>query len=112
MPWLESAPMEQRERFIRDWQLDLYTMTELSTRSEVSRKTGYKWLERFDKGGRQALGDRKPSAASVSPSHLSGDRAPDLQRAAAASDVGTREALGLAQAAASRSYVAGRQHRW
>jgi putative transposase len=58
MPWLETAPMEQRERFIRDWQLGLYTMTELSARYGVSRKTGYKWLERFDEGGRQALGDR------------------------------------------------------
>ena len=56
MPWLETAPMEQRERFIRDWQLGLYTMTELSARYDVSRKTGYKWLERFDEGGRQALG--------------------------------------------------------
>ena len=50
--------MEERERFIRDWQLDLYTMTELSARYDVSRKTGYKWLDRFDEGGRQALGDR------------------------------------------------------
>ena len=58
MPWLETAPMEQRERFIRDWQLSLYTMTELSARYDVSRKTGYKWLERFDEGGRHALGDR------------------------------------------------------
>ncbi len=58
MPWLETAPMEQRERFIRDWQLKLYTMSELSARYDISRKTGYKWLERFDEGGRQALGDR------------------------------------------------------
>ena len=42
MPWLETAPMEQRERFIRDWQIGLYTMTELSARYDVSRKTGYK----------------------------------------------------------------------
>ena len=58
MPWLETAPMEERERFIRDWQLSLYTMTELSARYDVSRKTGYKWLARFDEGGRHALGDR------------------------------------------------------
>src|SRR5438552_5895394 len=58
MPWLETVPMEQRERFISDWQLDLYTMTELSVRYDISRKTGYKWLDRFDEGGRQALGDR------------------------------------------------------
>jgi transposase InsO family protein len=58
MPWLETAPMEQRERFIRDERLALYTMTELCDRYGVSRKTGYKWLERFDAGGRAGLGDR------------------------------------------------------
>ena len=49
MPWLETAPMEQRERFIRDHQLALYTMVELSARYGISRKTGYKWLDRFDR---------------------------------------------------------------
>ena len=58
MPWLETAPMEQRERFIRDDRLALYTMTELCRRYGISRKTGYKWLERFDAGGRAGLGDR------------------------------------------------------
>jgi homeodomain-containing protein len=33
-------------------------MTELGARYDIGRKTGYKWLERFDEGGRQALGDR------------------------------------------------------
>jgi len=55
MPWLETAPMEQRERFIRDHRLALYTMAELqaelSARYGISRKTGYKWLDRFDEGG-------------------------------------------------------------
>ena len=58
MTWLETVPMEQRERFIRDWRSGLYTMTELSARYDVSRNTGYKWRERFDEGGRQGLGDR------------------------------------------------------
>ena len=58
MPWLEATPMEQRERFIRDHAGGLYTMTELCVRHTISRKTGYKWLERFDEGGRAALGDR------------------------------------------------------
>ena len=52
MPWLETVPMEQRERFIRDERLALYTMTELCGRYDISRKTGYKWLERFDAGAR------------------------------------------------------------
>src|SRR5207249_8133583 len=58
MPWLETAPMEKRERFVRDHRLALYTMAELSARYGISRKTGYKWLDRFDQGGREGLGDR------------------------------------------------------
>jgi putative transposase len=58
MPWLETAPMDQRERFIRDDRLALYTMTELCERYGISRKTGYKWLDRFDAGGRAGLCDR------------------------------------------------------
>ena len=58
MPWLETAPMEQRERFVDDSRLGLYDMTELCARYAVSRKTGYKWLARYDAGGRPALHDR------------------------------------------------------
>jgi transposase len=50
--------MEQRERFIRDERLALYAMTELCERYGISRKTGYKWLARFDAGGRAGLSDR------------------------------------------------------
>jgi transposase InsO family protein len=50
--------MEQRERFIRDDRLALYTRTELCERYGISRKTGYKWLDRFDGGGRAGLSDR------------------------------------------------------
>ena len=74
MPWLETAPMEQRERFIRDQQLALYTMTELCARYGISRKTGYKWLERFDEGGRDAPRRSEPRAASVSRTHLATPR--------------------------------------
>lgn len=58
MPWQETSPVDQRERFIQDHLLDLYTMVELCARYGVSRKTGYKWLDRFDEAGRQGLGDR------------------------------------------------------
>jgi putative transposase len=58
MPWLETSPVDERERFIGDHRLDLYAMAELCARYGISRKTGYKWLARFDAGGRTALGDR------------------------------------------------------
>ena len=38
--------MEQRERFIHDHRVALYTMVEICARYGISRKTGYKWLDR------------------------------------------------------------------
>ncbi len=58
MPWLETSPVEQRERFIADHRRGLYTMTELCARYGISRKSGYKWLERFEERGRAGLHDR------------------------------------------------------
>ena len=55
---METSPVDQRARFINDRRLGLYAMTELCERYGISRKTGYKWLERFENGGRSALGDR------------------------------------------------------
>jgi hypothetical protein len=55
MPWLETAPVEQRERFIADDRLGLYLRAELCARYAVSRKTGYKWLARYHEEGRRGL---------------------------------------------------------
>ncbi len=58
MPWLETAPMDQLDRFITDHRPGLYHMTELRARYGISRKTGYKWLARFDQEGRAGLRER------------------------------------------------------
>jgi putative transposase len=58
MPWREWTPMEQRLEFIREYESGLFTMTELVAHYGISRKTGYKWLERYDQGGASALTDR------------------------------------------------------
>lgn len=58
MPWLETSPMEQRERFIADDRHGLYPRTELCARYGISRKTGYKWLARYHEEGRRGLQDR------------------------------------------------------
>jgi transposase-like protein len=55
MPWMETSPVDQRERFIHDHRLGLYAMAELCGRYGISRKTGYKWLGRFEEGGRLGL---------------------------------------------------------
>jgi putative transposase len=47
--------MDQRVRFIADHQRGFCSMTELCARIGISRKTGYKWLARYDAGGAGAL---------------------------------------------------------
>ena len=58
MPWRELEPMEQRLELIREYESGLVTMSELVARYGVSRKTAYKWLERYDRGGIRGLADR------------------------------------------------------
>ena len=50
--------MDERRRFVEDHGRELYEMTELSARYGISRKTGYKWLARFEAEGRPGLADR------------------------------------------------------
>jgi putative transposase len=58
MPWRETSPMDQRLQFIQEFETGLFTMTELVAQYEISRKTGYKWLERYDAAGALGLRDR------------------------------------------------------
>ncbi len=58
MPWNETDPMRERLRFIDDLESTLYTMTELCARYGISRKTGYKWAQRYVDGGLDGLADR------------------------------------------------------
>ena len=58
MPWMESGPMEERERFVRDALSDRYAMSALCARYGVSRRTCYVWLARYEADGRRGLEDR------------------------------------------------------
>lgn len=50
--------MDQRVLFIADYIRELYSFTELCTRYGVSRKTGYKWVERYHREGPEGLEER------------------------------------------------------
>lgn len=58
MPWPEESTMDLRRQFVRDAQRGLATVTELCAAYQISRKTGYKWLDRYDAGGLSALADQ------------------------------------------------------
>jgi putative transposase len=58
MPWLETSPMTERQRFVADARRGLFSMTELCARYSISRKTGYKWCDRYEAQGRAGLVER------------------------------------------------------
>jgi len=58
MPWEETTAMEQRLEFVRRCLAKQHTMTALCRAYGISRDVGYKWLRRFEEGGRAALVDR------------------------------------------------------
>jgi transposase InsO family protein len=54
--------MDQKVLFIADWLRGVSSMTDLCEAYNISRKTGYKWLKRYDQSGVDGLHDvsRKP----------------------------------------------------
>ena len=55
MPWRGVAVSEQRQRFLEDYQLNYYSVTELAERFGVSRTTAYKWINRFEEHGQSGF---------------------------------------------------------
>ena len=71
MPWKETTVVSIREEFVLKALEPRTNLAELCREFGVSRKTGYKWLERYKSGGVLALRDlsRRPrtSPLGVSP---------------------------------------------
>ena len=58
MPWRGVSPMELRWQFVRAVTTGRSSMTELCEQYGISRKTGYKWVTRYEAEGRAGLPDR------------------------------------------------------
>lgn len=56
MPWRKTEPMDERIKLMADW-LAGYSITELSVIYGVSRKTIYKWIDRYEDRGLDGLKD-------------------------------------------------------
>jgi putative transposase len=72
MPWKELCTMSIREEFVINAKEPGVKLAALCREYGVSRKTGYKWMKRYDYGGVRALEDmsRRPQE---SPLRVSGD---------------------------------------
>jgi putative transposase len=58
MPWRQRSPMDERLEFLREYESELFTMTELAAQYGISRKTAYKWLDRYETAGVLGVADR------------------------------------------------------
>jgi putative transposase len=58
MPWQTTSTVEARKSFVEAYLDEEETFTDLCQRFGISRKNGYKWVERYEDGGQAALEDR------------------------------------------------------
>jgi putative transposase len=58
MPWRVECVVEQRLRFITEWQREEFSLAELCRLHHITRQTGYKWLDRYAREGLEGLPDR------------------------------------------------------
>lgn len=70
MPFAETQVMDQRQRFVHDAHCSLMSFSELCRHYGISRRTGYKWLERWVTSGPEGLQDRtsRPRSSPVATS--------------------------------------------
>jgi putative transposase len=73
MPWLKVETVEMRLTLVQEFRQGLTTMSELADLYGISRKTGYKWVERHDRDGVAGLEDQ-----SRRPHHHPKSTAPDI----------------------------------
>lgn len=64
MSWKETCAMDQKIQMIGDYLRKEYTITQLSEMYEVSRKTIYKWLGRYQVEGSSGLSERSKAPKS------------------------------------------------
>ena len=60
---METNVLDERLRFVADYASAQWSMSELCERYGVSRPTGYKWVQRYEEGGREGLADRSCAPA-------------------------------------------------
>ena len=55
---METDTKKQRQHFYRDSVSGQWSMSELCDRYQISRPTGYKWIDRLETEGLKAVDDR------------------------------------------------------
>ena len=112
VPWKSTSPEVEQIRFIERWESGGDTFLELCRAFGISRKTGYKRVQRFQAWGWDGLGNlSRAPRQHPNQTERNGGRALD-RGPAGASDLGAQEAGSLAEGSAALGYLASPQHGW
>ena len=79
MPWQETCVRNEGTRFVVDWERKLESTAELCRRYGVSRRTGYKWLQRYQQQGWAGLEDRSRAPRRHALQRRSSERGQELR---------------------------------
>ena len=74
MPWRIETPMSQRLEFVEAFARGHWSMSELCARCGISRKTGYKWWQRYEAEDLASFTERSRRPHTM-PTRLDGDLA-------------------------------------
>jgi putative transposase len=80
MPWKETCYMDERLKFVAECESSDESMTQICARYRVSRKTGYKWLARWQSSGSLADLSRAPHQVAWAISPAQAARIVELRR--------------------------------
>ncbi len=79
MPWKVSDVMKQRAGFVEEFASEDWSMAELCREYGITRKTGYKWVNRYEVGGPGELGDQ-PRAPRRHPNETNAEMEEEILR--------------------------------
>ncbi len=109
MPWKQTCYMDERLKFVAECETSDESMTQICARYRVSRKTGYKWLARWQSSGSLADLSRAPPGGLGDRSSAS---SADRRVAPALAELRAVQAEGQIGGVVSRAKLACAQHHW
>jgi transposase len=62
---METNSKKQRQHFYRDYASGQWSMSEVCDRYQISRPTGYKWIDRIEIEGLKAVEDRSRAPIAI-----------------------------------------------
>jgi len=83
MPWKGVTVNEERLRFLQEYRLDCYSVSDLADRFSISRQTAHKWIRRLELYGENGFHElsRRPHSSPLQTDHATTQELVNLRKA-------------------------------